>query len=94
MNNDSHQNFYLFRGNWYERFIELIDLVEVSQRQLIAVWTPKDKTKKHNLIIVNGAELPQRYCLDKSIWKTDEKVFESFYRQKMNSYEVHDNYYS
>jgi hypothetical protein len=84
----SSENFYLFKGNGYEKFVELNDVIDIGTPQQIAVWTPKDKSKKHNLIVVNGHELPQRYCFDKNIWKTDQNVFESFYKLKINDYNI------
>ena len=88
MSTTSPSSFYLFKGNGQQKFVELNDTIETDNRRQIAVWTPKDKSKKHSLIIVKGDELPQHYCLDKNIWKTDENVFECFYKQKMNTYSI------
>lgn len=93
MNTNSCKSFYLFKGNWSEKFVELNDQVEARSQEL-AIWAPKDKTKNHNLIVVSGDELPPQYCLDKNIWKTDEAVFESFYEPKMDRYYIHRNYHA
>lgn len=88
MNTTPSNTFYLFKGNGKQKFVELNDVLAPNNPRQIAVWTPKDKSKKHSLIVVKGDELPQHYCLDKRIWKTDEDVFECFYKQRMNNYSI------
>jgi hypothetical protein len=88
----NNANFYLFKGDWYKRYIEIAHLVEMEQKRLLAIWTPKDKSKNYNLLVLSDAELPQSYCFDNRIWKTDDTVFESFYRQKVRNYNVYINY--
>ena len=88
MSTTSSNSFYLFKGNGQQKFLELNNAVEPNNHRQIAIWTPKDKSKKHSLIVVGGDEFPQHYCLDKSIWKTDENVFEFFFKQKINNYSI------
>ena len=89
MNNSSGIHFYLFKGDWYDRFIELIDIIENNQREKFVIWEPQDKKNDYNLIIVYGKTLPNEYCLDKRIWKTDEKIFDTFYKPKINKFNIY-----
>ncbi len=89
MKNSSCKHFYLFKGDWYETFIELIDLIERTQQEKFFIWEPHDRKKDYNIIIVYGKTLPAEYCLDKRIWKTDEKVFDTFYKPKINKYNIY-----
>ena len=91
MNNSSSKQFYLFKGDWYDRFIELMDLVQKNQQENFSIWEPQDKNKEYNLIIVTGRSLPEEYCFDKNIWKTDEKTFDSFYRPKIDKFNIYGN---
>jgi hypothetical protein len=67
----------------------MVNLTEMNPKALLAVWTPKDRSKNYHLVIACGAELPQAYCIDKKIWKTNETVFDSFYRVKMRNYHIY-----
>jgi len=87
----NNRNFYLFKGDWHKQLAQITGLVEMNKHRVLSVWTPKDKSKNYNLLVVHGAELPKEYCFEKTIWKTDDTVFESFYRQKARNYNVHVN---
>jgi len=88
----NNKNFYIFKGDWNTRQTEIGQLVDISDRQLVAIWTPKDKSKHYSLMVVSGAEIPPSHCLDQRIWKTDQEVFESFYQQKLKNYHVQISY--
>jgi len=93
MMNSSPKYFYLFKGDWYERFMDLIDMMNLDKQQKFFIWEPLDRKKGHNLLITSGTELPEGYCLSNQIWKTDEQVFDSFYRNKSDQYNIHTNAY-
>jgi hypothetical protein len=86
MNTSISQQFYLFKGDWYERFIELLD-----QPGKFVIWESLNKSKGHHLIIMQDAELSPSYCLEHRIWKTDEAVFDLFYKDKQRFYILHSN---
>jgi hypothetical protein len=89
MNSSSSKHFYLFKGDWYEKFIEL------SERQKrFTVLAPQDRNKDHNLLIVFDAPLPEAYSLNNNIWRTDEKIFNSFYKDKIGQFNIHESYNS
>ena len=90
MNNGISGHFYLFKGDWYERFIELLDLVDPQQK--FTIWEPLNRHKAYNLVIISGAALPGEYCFAHNFWKTDEKTFEDFYKDKINRFNIHSNY--
>jgi hypothetical protein len=75
MNNSSPKHFYLFKRDWYEKFIELIDMIRIDQQQRFVIWEPQDRNKEHNLIILYGTTLPDSFCFVRKIWKTNEHVF-------------------
>lgn len=85
------KHFYLFKGDWCDKFIELIGIIQNNQQESFTIWEPQDKRKEYNLIIVSGTTLPDEYCLDKKIWKTDEITFDSFYKPKINQFNIYDN---
>lgn len=88
MSTDTSKLFYLFHGNWQEKFAELSHTGNDIKPGHVTIWTPKDKRKRHSLVVVSGCELPPSYCLNESIWKTDENVFESFYMKKTDNYNI------
>jgi hypothetical protein len=92
MNNSSPKHFYLFKGGWYERFIDLMELMKIDQQQRFVIWEPQDRNKDHNLIILYGVDLPDYFCFLRQIWKTNESVFDAFYRQHIDRYNLHSNY--
>jgi len=89
MNSSSIKHFYLFKGDWYEKFIELIE-----RQQRFVILEPQDKNKDHNLLIVFDAPLPEAYSLSNNIWRTDEKIFNSFYKDKIDQFNIHESYNS
>jgi hypothetical protein len=90
MNNAVSSHFYLFKGDWYDRFIELIDLVDRQEK--FSIWESQNRHKGYNIVIVSGKALPEAYCLDNNLWKTDEKTFDDFYRHKPERFNIHCNY--
>jgi hypothetical protein len=90
MSTSISQYFYLFKGDWYDLFIDLIEFVTPQQK--FTIWEPRNRAKDHNLVVVTGAALPLSYCLQKNIWTTNEQVFEDFYNQKPDQFNIHSNY--
>jgi hypothetical protein len=88
----NNSNFYLIKGDWYKKSTEIVGVLKLDQQRLLAVWSPKNKSKNYHLMVVSGAELPQAYCFNQDIWKTNEEVFETFYNQKMKNYTIHVHY--
>jgi hypothetical protein len=91
MNSSSSRHYYLFKGDWYEIFIDLLDIAQADQQKFL-IWEPQNKTKEHNLIVLVGGALSEEYCLKKRIWKTDEDVFDTFYWNKIDKFNMHGNY--
>ena len=81
-------HFYLFKGNCVSIFDDLVEMLQPNHQQKFVFWEPKDKTKDHSLIIVYGMPLADSYCYQRNIWRTDEKVFNSFYKSKMNQFKI------
>ena len=92
MENPSPKHFYLFKGDWYDRFIELIDIIRIEQQQRFVIWEPLDKHKEHNLIVVYGAPLSDEFCFIRRIWKTNEHIFDAFYRHQIDQFNLHSSY--
>jgi len=89
MNRFLPTHFYLFKGNWLNRFDELISMVQKNEGQYFELWEPKDKTRKVHLLVVSGKYLSETYCLIKRVFETDEETFACFFRPHMNDYHVH-----
>jgi hypothetical protein len=83
-------HFYLFKGNCVSLFEELVEMLQPNRQQEFVFWESKDKTKDHSLIIVYGMPLADSYCYQRNIWKTDEKIFNSFYKPKVKQFKIHD----
>ena len=92
MNNPMSRHFYLFKGDWYDRFVELIELIHRPNK--FTIWESQNRHKGYNIAIVSGEALPSAYCLDNNFWKTDEKTFEDFYKDKPQFFNIHNNYNS
>lgn len=82
-------HFYLFKGNWSERFNELTEMLQPDNQQIFAIWEPKDKIRQYNLIVVYGMPLASSYCYENDIWKSDDKVFSGFYFPNKDRFTVH-----
>jgi len=92
MNDSPPKHFYLFKGDWYEIFMELIDMIHIDQQQRFVIWEPQDRSKGHNLIILYGTTLPDSFCFVRGIWKTNEHIFDAFYRHNIDRFNLHSNY--
>ena len=90
MNTQMSRHFYLFKGDWYDRFVELIDLVHRPHK--FTIWESQNRHKGYNIAIVSGEALPSAYCLDNNLWKTDQKTFEDFYKHKPERFNIYDSY--
>ena len=82
-------HFYLFKGNWFDLFDELVEMLQPGLEQNFAIWEPQDKSRLHSLIVVYGAPLSEAYCFLKGIWKTNEKVFDHFYLANLERFIIH-----
>ncbi|SRR6266496_1624756 len=81
--------FYLFKGNWVDRFDELITIAQKIKGQSFELWEPNDKTRKVSLLIVSGKSLSETYCLIKKVFETDEDTFSCFFQPCISDYHVH-----
>jgi hypothetical protein len=82
------KHFYLFGGNWHERFNDLSALARKTEGQVFELWEPVDKTKKFHMLVVSGQPLTDTYCLVRKIWKTDEQVFSGFFREELETFQL------
>ena len=71
--------YYLFKGNWLGRFEELNRMIEKNKIRNFELWVPFDKGRDHHIVISRGVPLTETFCLVKTVWKTSEDVFLSFY---------------
>lgn len=94
MTTNFERHYYLFKGDWYDIFIQLLDLIPSDNQHKFDIWEPQDKSKNHNVIIIYGSPLSTEYCHKNKIWSTHEKIFEAFYFPKMHEYNIHLNYYA
>jgi hypothetical protein len=90
MNNPMSSHFYLFKGDWYDRFVELIELIHRPNK--FSIWESQNRHKGYNIAIVSGEALPSAYCLDNNFWKTDQKTFEDFYKHIPHRFNIYNNY--
>ncbi len=84
--------YYLFKGDWYDIFFQLLDDIPSGGVQKFDIWEPIDRHKEYNVIIVYRAPLSMDFCVSHKIWKTHEKIFDAFYRTKTYEYNIHSNY--
>jgi len=86
---NSLQHYYLFKGNWFDYYDDLVEILQPDIHQKFSIWEPQDKTKEHSLIIVYGMPLDESYCTKKNIWRTDINVFNHFYLANLERFIVH-----
>ena len=79
MNQSNSKYFCLLKGNWQERFFELIEMFQISLHEKFAIGVPDSLINQYNRIIVYGLSLPEESCPDKDPVITDQDIFNSFY---------------
>src|ERR1044071_9777234 len=84
----SSRYFYLFKGYWIDHYDELKEMLD-SPEQKISFWEPKDKNKEFTLLILYNTSLSDSFCYRRDIWKSDEEVFNSFYKNNQNNFIIH-----
>lgn len=82
MNQSNCKYFCLLKGNWQERFFELIEMFQVSLHKKFAIGVPENLTNQYNRIIVYGISTPDEQCFSQNIPLTDEEIFNSYYKNK------------
>lgn len=83
------KHFYLFKGNWFNLYDEMIEMLQPDELQKFNIWEPRDKTKSHCLLTVYGMPLADSYCSQRGVWKTDDKVFIHFYLNQLEKFIIH-----
>ena len=81
--------YYLFKGNWLGRFEELNRMIEKNKIRSFELWVPFDKGRDHHIVISRGAPLTETFCLVKTVWKTSEDVFLSYYGYNREHFTIH-----
>ena len=61
MNNPNATYFYLFKGEWQERFLEMISLFQISLHKKFVISVPEDATNEYNRVFVQGISSPQEH---------------------------------
>ena len=84
-------HYYLYKGKWIDLYYELVEMLMPSEEQIFAVWEPKDIMKEDCLVIVYGMPLADSYCYQKSIWKLDENIFNSFYLPHIKEFRIYNH---
>lgn len=94
MLNTSSVFYYLFKGDWYDIFSRLLDDNTTIGNRKFDIWEPLDRHKDYNVMVVYGVPLTFNFCIDNKIWKSHEKIFDTFYCKRESEYNVHSSYYS
>jgi hypothetical protein len=79
MSQSNSKYFCLLKGNWQERFFELIEMFQISLHEKFAIGVPDRPINPYNRIIVYGLSLPEGSCADSAVELTDQEISDSFY---------------
>lgn len=89
MNCSHTKNFYLLKRDRLDSYDELLGLIESGSQKEVEIWEPLNKFKNYHLVIIHGTPLPETFCFNKKIWKTDENIFVDYYKEKISRFKVH-----
>jgi hypothetical protein len=70
------------KGNWQERFFELIELFQISLHKKFAIGVPENVNNEYNRIVIYGISESETSDSNKGFEITDEEIFDSFYRSE------------
>jgi len=84
-----NRHFYLFKGCWLDHYDELKEMLNIAKQEKIAFWDPMDRTKELTLIILYNTSLSDSFCYRRDIWKANEEVFNSFFKNNQNNFVIH-----
>jgi hypothetical protein len=79
MNSSNCKYFCLLKGNWQERFFELIELFQISLHKKFAIGVPENVNNEYNRIVIYGISESGNADSNKGFEITDEEIFNSFY---------------
>jgi len=74
MNHSNCKYSCLIKGDWYKRFVELIEMFQISLHKKFIVSMPSFKDREYNLIVVHGISLPELFPLPE-VLETAEESF-------------------
>lgn len=92
MNTSDCKYFCLLKGDWQERFFELIQMFQISLHNKFAIGVPENLSSQYNNIIIYGVSSSKDSCDNDDKSLTDEEIVESFYKDtstqlsRQNSY--------
>ena len=82
MNSSNCKYFCLLKGNWQERFFELIELFQISLHKKFAIGVPENLNNEYNRIVIYGISESEDSNCHKDFTITDEEIFDSFYKNE------------
>ena len=82
MNRSNCKYFCLLKGNWQERFFELIELFQISLHKKFAIGVPENLNNAYNRIVIYGISESEDPNFNKDFEITDEEIFNSFYKNE------------
>jgi hypothetical protein len=82
MNRTNCKYLCILKGNWQERFFELIELFQIGLHKKFAIGVPANLNDQYNRIVIYGISVPEECCVTKNNEVTDDEIFNSFYSNK------------
>ncbi len=86
MNSSNCKYFCLLKGDWQERFFELIELFQISLHKKFAIGVPENLDNQYNRIVIYGISQTEEQSFNKNPEITDEEIFDSFYKRKSGQF--------
>lgn len=84
MNNNNGKYFCLLKGDWEERFFELISMFQVSLHKKFVIGVPEKLNNGFNRILIHGISIPEKDGLMEKKPGTEEGIPDFFYDSKLN----------
>src|ERR1051325_9394 len=79
MSQSNSKYFCLLKGNWQDRFFELIEMFQISLHERFAIGVPDNLLNAYNRIVVYGLSLPDGSSPGHDAGISDSAISESFY---------------
>ena len=83
------KSYYLFSRNSSGFLVELFSKAVRSEDQKFEIWEHLNKEKIYDILVVYGNTLPETFCSQKKLSKFDENVFNEFYLNRQNDFEIY-----
>ncbi|HMG67588.1 MAG TPA: hypothetical protein VK588_07875 [Chitinophagaceae bacterium] len=91
MNNNNGKYFCLLKGDWQERFFELISMFQVSLHEKFVIGVPEKLNNEFNRILIHGISVPGKDGFMENNPGTEEGIPDFFYDSNSKEFNTLEN---